>query len=213
MCVAWQCMVWNAMWHGMLWHAVWYATWHAIVCYVGWHREICYVEWWGMLCGMAWRGMLCCVTWHDMLRGMVCGMFWYGIWCGILYDMVWYMMHAYMHACTVCKQRKPLEEIIDNRNPDSRSQIKCIDKNPLFHPPKMEFHSRANSPMARQESVTISTRICYRIYRLVKNMLHLGRRHNSDSNHWNEISHRILLLISVCEVIGVLVWKYGSFDQ
>ena len=60
------------------------------------------MEWRGMLSGMAWRGMLCSMTWHDMLCGMVCGMFWYGCILG-LYDMVWYMMDAYMHACTVCK--------------------------------------------------------------------------------------------------------------
>ena len=41
---------------------------------------------------------------------------------------------------------------------------------------KMELPTRAD----RQEFVTISTRICYRIYRLVKNLLHLGCRHISD---------------------------------
>ena len=63
----------------------------------------------------------------------------------------------------------------------------------------MEFPTRAHSPVARQKYVTISTRICYRIYRLVKNLLHLGREH--------------IMTMTMAMKYFLLPWSYIMFIQ
>ena len=116
-----------------------YALWDGMVRFAIWNGEVCYVAWHGAVYYVAWHGMICYVAWYVECFGMVYDvvyyMIWYGIWC--------------MHICMRVLCVNTAETTGGNYwqpKPQFKSQIKCIDKNPLFHPSKWSFTPGQTAP-------------------------------------------------------------------
>ena len=118
--------------HGVLWHAVWYAKWNDMVCYVAWHGVVCYVAWHGIICYMAWY-VICFGMVYDVIYYMI----WYGIWCMHI-RMPVSLLSVNTAETTGANHWQP--------KPPFKSQIRCIDKTPLFHPSKWSFTPGQTAP-------------------------------------------------------------------